>query len=65
MTATYFSNIQGIIPNGEKLYRALRCQNHDCGRAWNRDRLGSRNIMLQALHLLQHHSYHQWLVVNG
>jgi len=51
--------------NGEKLYRALRCQNHDCGRAWNRDRLGSRNIMLQALHLLQHHSYHQWLVVNG
>ena len=54
-----------VNPAGEVLYRALRCQNDGCGRAWNRDKLGSKNIMMQSLHLLEHHSYHPWLVVNG
>ena len=47
----------------EQLYRALRCQNNDCAKTWNRDDLGSKNIGMQGLHLLQHHSYHPWLAV--
>jgi len=52
-----------VSPQGAKLYRVLRCQNNGCSRAWNRDDLGSRNILLQGLHLLQRHSYHPWLTV--
>ena len=57
-------NVEHIVnPQGEQLYRALRCQNNDCARTWNRDDLGSKNIGLQGLYLLQHHSYHPWLTV--
>ena len=51
-------DIEHIVnPEGEQLYRALRCQNNDCAKTWNRDDLGSKNIGMQGLHLLQHHSY--------
>ena len=47
--------------NGEQKHRALQCQAPQCNKKWQRDNLGSRNILMQAMHLLRHGSYHPWL----
>ena len=59
--------------NGEQKHRALQCvgppargrlcrhQAAQCNKTWQRDNLGSRNILMQAMHLLRHGSYHPWL----
>jgi len=54
--------VQNVVgANGEHKHRALRCQAEQCNKVWQRDNLGSRNILMQAMHLLRHGSYHPWL----
>ena len=48
-------------PEGREQYRVLKCQNAACKRVWHRDDLGSRNILMQGMHLLQQRAYHPWL----
>ena len=54
--------VQNVVgANGEKKHRVLQCQAAQCNKTWQRDNLGSRNILMQAMHLLRHGSYHPWL----
>jgi hypothetical protein len=44
--------------DGKEMHRVLRCVGESCGRTWHRDDLGSRNILMQGIHLLRYEMYH-------
>ena len=47
--------------DGRDKHRLLSCTSPRCNKLWQRDNLGSHNILMQGLHLLRHGSYHPWL----
>jgi hypothetical protein len=55
--------VENAVMGGERQHRLLECRGEGgCGRRWNRDELGYRNILREGLHLLRHGMRDPWFV---